>query len=170
MVERMSETVVVSCRLCLAWRGPFIMPPSAHVCTRDVRARVAALVCDKATIHVFACTLYVYKCRCVCVCVCVCVCARVHVALHTCPLAMASLNISLTSNIICTVGLNWPTHTDKRPAHTHKQHQEKPRWHVHNEMTKLELCPANYTKPTLAERVIWRDESALGFLHACIFP
>ena len=58
---------------------------------------------------------------------CVCVCARVHVALHTCPLAMASLNISLTSNIICTVGLNWPTHTDKRPAHTHKQHQEKPR-------------------------------------------
>lgn len=74
----MSETVVVFCRLCLAWLGPFIMPPSAHVCARDVRACVAALVCDKATIHVFACTLYACKCRCTCVCMCACSCGSTH--------------------------------------------------------------------------------------------
>lgn len=95
----------------------------------------------------------------------VCVCVYVHVAPRTCPLAMASLNISLTSNIICTVRLNKPTHTyslRQRPTHIHKQHQEKPRWHVHNGMTKLELCPVNYSithirtkTQTHIYRVIW---------------
>lgn len=160
----MSETVVVFCRLCLAWRGPFILPLSAHVCA-EMYAHMSLHLCVIRPQSMYLRAL----CMCANVGARVCLCVCVHVARHTCPLAMASLNISLTSNIICTIGLNWPTHTDKRPTHTHKQHQEKPRWHVHNEMTKLELCPANYTKPTLAERVIWRDELALGFLDACIF-
>lgn len=117
-------------------------------------------VCAHAnmSICVFACTRALVLVH---VGVWVSACVYVHVAPCTGPLAMASLNISLTSNIICTVRLNKPPHTytlRQRPTHINKPHQEKPRWHAHNGMTKLEQCPVNHsiTKThTHIGRVIW---------------
>lgn len=101
VVEGMSE-MVVFCHLCLVWRGPFIMPWCAQVCV----ARVAVLVC--VNVHASGLCVRVHVCTCVCQCRCVGERAWIYVrvAPRTCPLAMASLNISLMSNIICTVRLN----------------------------------------------------------------
>lgn len=120
------ETVVF-CHLCLVWRGPF---NNAFVC---------ACVCNMP-ICVHACT----GAWMVNVCVFVCACVSPHL-----PSGHGFIKhfINVKHHLQRQIKLAH-THTytlRQRPTHMHKQRQEKPRRHVHNGMTTLELCPVNYS-------------------------